>query len=97
MLTSSLMTALDGTLLPRLGDSIASEEVSNYASERFTQEPDLWRIQIRTLHTVLAAIESTAIQGDKMAWTVRKAEYLFLAGLFSAAIALGTLIAVVAF
>jgi hypothetical protein len=46
---------------------------------------------------MLAAIEVTTTQGDKAAWAVRKAEYLFLAGLFSVATALGTLISVVTF
>jgi hypothetical protein len=97
LLIASLVTALDGTLLPRLMFGISAEEVSNYASERFTHEPELWRVQVRTLRSVLVAIERTTIQGDKAAWAVRKAEYLFLAGLFSVAIALGTLIAAVTF
>jgi hypothetical protein len=97
LLIFSLVTALDGTLLPRLVSGVSAEEVSNYASERFTHEPELWRVQIRTLRSVLVAIELTTIQSDKAAWAVRKAEYLFLAGLFSVAIALGTLILVVTF
>jgi hypothetical protein len=97
LLIASLVTALDGTLLPRLMFGISAEEVSNYASQRFTHEPELWRVQVRTLRSMLAAIERTTIQGDKAAWAVRKAEYFFLAGLFSVAIALGTLIAVVTF
>lgn len=91
------MTALDGTLLPRLAAGVSAEEVSNYASKRFTHEPELWRVQIRTVHSLLVAIESTTVQGDRAAWAVRKAEYFFFAGLFSVAVALGTVIAVMTF
>jgi hypothetical protein len=94
LLTGSLVTALSGTLMPRLVSEISATEVFNYPSERFTHEPDLWRVHIRTLHGVLEAIESTTIRGDAAAWAVRKAEYLFLSGLFSVAAALGTLIVV---
>lgn len=97
LLVASLVTALDGTLMPRLVSDISAEEVSNYASERFTHEAELWRVHVRTLHSVLDAIEWTTVQGDKAAWAVRKAEYLFLAGLFSVAVTLGTLIVVVTF
>ena len=52
---------------------------------------------MRTLRSVLDAIEWTTLQGDKVAFAVRKAEYLFLTGLFSVAVALGTLITVMTF
>jgi hypothetical protein len=81
-------------LVPRLVSDISAQEVFNYASERFTHEPDLWRVHLRTLGAVLDAIERTTLQGDKIAFAVRKAEYLFLTGLFSVAVALGTLIVV---
>jgi hypothetical protein len=97
LLTASLVTALGGTLAPRLVSDISAREVSNFASERFTHEPELWRVHVRTLGAVLDAIERTSVQGDEVAWAVRKAEYLFLAGLFSVAIALGNLIVVMTF
>lgn len=93
----ALVTALGGSLAPRLVSGISASEVSNYASERFTHEPELWRVHARTLRAVLVAIERTTVQGDTIAWTVRRAEYLFLTGLFSVAVALGTLIVVMTF
>src|ERR1700709_1592808 len=46
LLVTSLMTALRGTLLPALVSDVSAEEVSNYTSERFIYEPDLWRVQV---------------------------------------------------
>jgi hypothetical protein len=71
---------------------VSAEEVSNYTSERFTCEPELWRVHVRTIRSVLEAIESTTIQGDRAAQAVRTSEYLFPTGLFSVGIALGILI-----
>jgi cytochrome c biogenesis factor len=96
LLTASLVTALHGTLLPALVSGISAEEVSNYTSERFTDEPDLWRVQVRMIRSLLDAIELTTVEGDQAARAVRKAEYLFLIGLFSVGTVLSTLIAVVA-
>jgi hypothetical protein len=94
LLIASFAAALGGTLVPQLVSDISAEEVSNFASERFTHEPELWRVHVRTLGAVLEAIERTTLHGDRAALMVRKAEYLFLTGLFSIAIALGTLIVV---
>jgi hypothetical protein len=94
LLIASLATALSGTLVPRLVADISAREVFYYASERFTHEPDLWRVHVRTLRTMLDAIQWTTLQGDKVAFAIRKAEYLFMTGLFSVAAALATLIAV---
>jgi hypothetical protein len=97
LLIAALVMALDGTALPRLVSDISAEEISNYSSDRFTHEPELWRVHVRTMHSVLDAIGWTTIQGDKAAWAVRKAEYLFISGLFSVAISLAILIAVMTF
>jgi hypothetical protein len=91
------VTALDGTLLPRLMFGISAEEVSNYTSDRFTHEPDLWRVHVRMIRSLLTAIELTTVEGDEAARAVRKAGYSFLTGLFSVGVALGILIAVVTF
>jgi hypothetical protein len=97
LLVASLVTALRGTLVPELVSEISAEEVANYNSERFTHEPDLWRIHVRTIRGFLGLIESTTVQGDESARAVRRAEYLFLTGLFSVGVALAILIAVVTF
>jgi hypothetical protein len=73
------------------------EEVANYTSERFIHEPDLWRVQARTIRSLLDAIESITIQEDEAARAVRKAEYSFITGLFAVGVALGILIFEVTF
>jgi hypothetical protein len=97
LLISSLVTALRGTLVPALVSDVSAEEVSNYTTERFTHEPDLWRVQIRMIRSLLDAIELTTVEGDEAARAVRNAEYSFLTGLFSVGVAFGILIAVVTF
>jgi hypothetical protein len=92
LLVASLVTALRGTLMPELIPRISIEEVANYTSERFIAEPDLWRVQVRTIRSLLDAIESITIQGDQAARAVRNAEYSFLTGLFSVGVALSILI-----
>jgi hypothetical protein len=84
-------------LLPALVSGVSAEEVSNYTSDRFTHEPGLWRVHVRTIRSLLKAIGWTTVQGDKAVWAMRKAEYLFLSGLFSVALALAMLIVVVTF
>jgi len=97
LLVASMVTALRGTLLPRLVSDISAGEVSNYTSDRFTHEPDLWRVQIRTIRGLLDLIERTTRQGDEAVRAVKAAEYLFLTGLFSVGVALAILILVVTF
>jgi len=97
LLVISLVTALLGTVLPQFVSEISAEEVANYTSERFIHEPDLWRVHVRTIRSLLDAIESITVQGDEAARAVRKAEYSFLTGLFSVGVALAILIVVVTF
>ncbi|HEY2052759.1 MAG TPA: hypothetical protein VGH14_02370 [Solirubrobacterales bacterium] len=97
LLVGALVAGLRGTLVPELVSEISGAEVANYRTERFTHEPDLWRIHLRTIHGLLDLVEKTTVQGDEAARAVRKAEHLFLSGLFSVGIALGILIAVVTF
>lgn len=90
-------TALRGTLLPNLVSDISAEEVANYTTERFTHEPDLWRVHIRTIKGLLISIESTTRQGDKAAQAVMWAGRFFLVGLLAVGAALAILVAVVTF
>lgn len=97
LLVVALVTALRGTLMLERVREISTEEVANYTSERFIYEPDLWRVHVRMIHSLLDAIEAITIQGDEAARALRKAEYSFLTGLFSVGVALGILIVVVTF
>jgi hypothetical protein len=80
LLVASLVAALRGTLSPTLVSDVSAEEVSNYTVERFTHEPDLWRVQVRMIRSLLKAIEVTTVEGDEAARAVRNAEYSFLPG-----------------
>jgi hypothetical protein len=92
LLIGSLMTALRGTLLPQLVSDISAAEVANYTSDRFTHEPDLWRVHVRAIQSLLVSIESTTRYVDRAARIVEKAEYFFLSGLFTVGVAFATLI-----
>ncbi len=96
-LVLAFVTALRGTLLPGLVSDISAQEVANYTTERFTHEPDLWRVQIRTINGLLISIDSTTRQGDRAAKAVALAGRFFLAGLSAVGAALAILIAVVTF
>ena len=47
LLVVSLVTALRGTTLVL---EVSVGEVANYISERFIDEPELWRVHVRTIH-----------------------------------------------
>jgi hypothetical protein len=87
---------LRGTVLPTFS-AVSTEEVANYVDERFTNEPDLWRVHLRTIHGLLENIERDTERGDRSEQAVGIAEYFFFAGLFSVGIAFATLIAVITF
>lgn len=97
LLIAAFITALRGTLLPNLVSDISAEEIANYTTERFTHEPDLWRVHIRTINGLLISISSTTKQGDKAADAVRLAARFFLVGLLAVGVALAILVAVVTF
>jgi hypothetical protein len=96
-LIAAFVTALRGTLLPQLVSDISAHEIANYTTERFTHEPDLWRVHIRTINGLLISISSTTRQGDKAAKSVRRAGRFFLVGLLAVGVALAILITVVTF
>jgi hypothetical protein len=81
-----------GPSWPRLVSDISAKEVANYASSRFTDEPDLWRVHVRAIRAILSAIESTTREGDRAAQVVKKAEFFFLVGLSSVGVAFAILI-----
>jgi hypothetical protein len=93
----ALVTAVRGTLMPDLISDVSAREVANYTSERFTHEPELWRVHVRTIRGLLASIEFMNGKGDDAARAVRRAEFFFLVGLSSVGVAFATLIGEVAF
>lgn len=97
LLILSMVTVLRGAVLPEMSPIASAEEVANYATERFTDEPDLWRVHLRTIVGLRDAIEAATSQEDAAARAVRKAEYFFLSGLFTVGAVFATLIAEVTF
>jgi hypothetical protein len=97
LLVAALVVALRSASASRPVADISVEEVANYTSERFINEPDVWRVQVRLIHGLRALIDVTTQQADKTARKMEVAEYLFLAGLFTVGNALGILIAVMTF
>jgi hypothetical protein len=96
-LIAAFMTALRGSPLRSLVAGLSADEVANYTTDRFLQEPNLWRVQLRTIRAILASIESTTRLGDQTARAVGRAERLFSLGLTAVGIALAILLLVVTF
>jgi hypothetical protein len=93
----ALVTTVRGTLVPEVVSDLSASEVANYTSERFTHDPDLWRVHVRAIRAVLSSIESTTRQGDEVARALKRAEFFFLVGLSSVGVAFATLITEVIF
>lgn len=92
LLVGSLLYAVIGAAYrPHLIAGISAREIANYTTDRFTHEPDLWRVHIRTIKGLLPAIASTTEIGDKAANALRVAVLLFLGGVIAVAVALGIL------
>jgi hypothetical protein len=97
LLVAALTTALRGAIRSRLRSDISIHEVANYTTERFATEPDLWRVHVRSIRSLLISIELLTRRADGATRAVDKAEYFFLAGLFSVGLAFATLIGTVTF
>lgn len=96
LLTGTLLLigafALRGTHLPKLVSDVSVKEIANYTTERFEREPDLWRVQMRTIAGLVASIRLTARQADRVAIAVSLAGRLFLLGLLAVGYAIAILI-----
>jgi hypothetical protein len=97
LLILAFVFALRTALLPHLVSDLSDEEVANYLTERFTSEPDLWRVHVRMIRGLLKSIKWTSRQGDIAARSVAWAAYFFLLGLAAVGLSLAILVAVVSF
>lgn len=97
LIAASIAALLPGVSMPPVVPDLAAKEVANYVTSRFVQEPDLWRVHLRTIRALIVAIELTTRLGDKAARAVRGAERLFFAGLSLVGCALGILVVAVSF
>ena len=60
LLVSALgVSVVGGPLRSQTISDISAREISNYMTEPFTHEPDLWRIHIRTIRGLLESIDFT--------------------------------------
>ena len=96
-LVSAFITALSGSSVRGGASDISAREAAGYLSPRFTCEPDLWRVQLRTVNALVAAIDVTTQQVDAVDRAVVWAGRFFLVGLIAVGAALAILLAVVTF
>jgi len=61
LLVGSLVTALRGTPAPGFISDLSAEEVANYTTDRFTREPDLWRVHVRTTRGLLGEMQAISL------------------------------------
>jgi hypothetical protein len=88
----AIAIAVWGALRPMVFAAISAEEMTNYASEAFLTEPDLWRVQVRSLHALGSVITTVQDAGDSAASAIERALGAFLAGLAFSLIAVATLL-----
>lgn len=92
LLTTAVATAIWGALRPRVFADISADEIFRFTSERFLVEPDLWRVQVRSLHSLGRMTRSVQGAADSAATAIARALFVFLAGLGFSFIAIATLI-----
>lgn len=98
LLVAALISSILGApFRPQLMSDISAREIANYTTRRFTNEPELWRVHIRTIKGLLASIRSVTKAADRAVATLRWATLLFLLGLLAVAVALGIFIVEVTF
>jgi hypothetical protein len=92
LLIVASVTALRGAMSPQVLSDLSVEEVANYAADRFVEEPDLWRVHLRTIRALILSIEFATRLGDRAARAVAAAERFFFIGMSLVGIALGIII-----
>ncbi|MGN6259072.1 MAG: hypothetical protein ACTHN3_15220 [Solirubrobacterales bacterium] len=90
-LAASVAIAIWGVIKPRLFVALGAEEIENYASDRFLSEPDLWRVQVRSLRALETITRYTQEERNAVARAIAISLYAFLSGLGFTLISLGTL------
>lgn len=93
LLTCAVAIAIWGSLRPKIFGSISAHEVAIYTSERLLDEPDLWRVHVRSLHALGDAMAEVRKAGDSAARAIEWSLRAFLFGLAFSSISITTLIA----
>jgi hypothetical protein len=91
-LAGSVVVAVVGVIKPQPFATISADEITNYLSDRFLNEPDLWRVHVRSLRALEKATSDAQNGGNAAAKAINMSLYAFLAGLGFSVCALGTLI-----
>jgi hypothetical protein len=91
-LAAAVAVAIWGVVRPQPFAVIAADEITNYTSERFLNEPDVWRVHLRSLRALEVNARQTEENGNAAAKAIMTALRAFLAGLAFSSISVGTLI-----
>lgn len=91
-LAVSVVVAVVGVIKPQPFASISADEITNYLTDRFLSEPDLWRVHVRSLRALETATRDAQDGGNAVATAINIALFAFLAGLAFSVLAVGILI-----
>jgi len=91
-LTGAVAVAIWGAVRPRLFATISADEITNYTTERFLAEPDLWRVHVRSLRALRDATAGAQEAGNSAAEAIVWSLWAFLAGLGFSLVAIATLL-----
>lgn len=91
-LTVSVSVAVWGVSTPNKFVAVGADEITSYASDRFLEEPDLWRVQLRSLHALERATRKAQEDGNSAAVAISISLRAFLGGLVFSLISLATLV-----
>jgi hypothetical protein len=92
-LATAVAVAIWGALRPKAHAVISAEETSHYTSRRFVNEPELWRVHLRSLRALDYATTNAQAAGDSAATAVERSLKAFLLGLGFSLLAIATLVA----
>lgn len=91
-LAVAVAAAVWGVMRPRPFTTLGADEITAYASQRFLNEPDLWRVHLRSLHALERMAREAQEDGEAAAGAIMTALYGLFTGLGFSLITLGTLI-----
>ena len=91
-LAASVTVAVVGVIKPQSYATISADEITNYLSDRFRNEPDLWRVHIRSLRALETAARDAQEGGNVAAKAINLSLFAFVLGLGFSVIAIATLI-----
>jgi hypothetical protein len=91
-LAAAVVIAVIKGLGPKSWSTIDAEEIGYYRTDRFLDEPDLWRVHIRTLNALHEAVDTAQENGNEAVEGLSRALWCFVAGLLATVVAIATLV-----